>query len=59
MKPTYELKQDTHPTDKKKSYYIRESYPACYLTDNMSKSEINKIAKAFRQLGYTVIDRTK
>ena len=55
---TYELTEDTNATDKKK-YYIRSAYPSCYRTDNMMKRETNNVAKALRQLGYTVIDLTK
>jgi len=59
---TYELWKDT-VTDEaiktNKKYYIRASKPLCYLTDNMTKREANKVAKSMRQLGFTVIDMVK
>lgn len=58
---TYEIRLDKI-TDMAKAgnkYYIRTAYPRKYLTDNMTYREIQKVAKSMRQLGYTVIDRTK
>lgn len=54
---TYEIKADKMAG--KNAFYIREVFPATFLTDNMGKREINKIAKALRQLGHTVIDTIK
>lgn len=63
---TYELKEDTniqplHSKDANyaKRFYIRTGFPLSYLTDNMTKREANKVAKSLRQLGFTVIDKTK
>lgn len=53
---TYELKEDLNDHNK---FYIRSAFPLCYITDNMTKREINKIAKSMRQLGFVVIDKTK
>lgn len=56
---TYYIKFDATTINPKAPYYIRTGFPLAYLTDNMTKREINKIAKAMRQLGFTVIDQTK
>ena len=53
----YEIKTDKLAG--KNQHYIRETFPSCYLTDNMGKREINRIAKTLRQLGHTVVDKTK
>lgn len=63
-KPVYEVKIDRqyakeNGLGKNQVYYIRESYPGCFLTDNMTYREAQKFAKSMRQLGFTVIDRTK
>ena len=42
-----------------KKFYIRAAKPLCFITDNMTKREANKLAKSMRQLGLTVIDETK
>ena len=52
---TYYIKRDTF-TNK---FYIRAGFPLCYITDNMGKQEVNRVAKCMRQLGFTVIDITK
>ena len=60
MEKQYSIRKDTvTAADPKAQYYIRENAPACFLTDNMGKREVNKLAKHLRQLGFTVTDTTK
>lgn len=52
---TYYIKKDENTG----LFYIRAGFPLTYITDNTGKREINRIAKAMRQLGFTVVDMTK
>lgn len=57
---TYEMRIDNVTNAVKNvNVYIRAGYPRTYITDNMTKREANKVAKSMRQLGFTVIDKTK
>lgn len=63
VKPVFEFKIDnsasTIPSKTGKKYYVRQAYPSCFITDNMTYKEAQKVIKSMRQLGFTVIDRTK
>lgn len=60
---TYEIRIDDSASVKisktNQKYYIRAGFPRKYITDNMTYREVQKVTKSMRQLGYTVIDRTK
>lgn len=61
MERIYELRLDTvtHEAKTNKKYYIRTEKPLCFLTDNMTYREAQKLVKNMRQLGITVVDKTK
>ncbi|HBG49465.1 MAG TPA: hypothetical protein DDW90_08200 [Cyanobacteria bacterium UBA9971] len=55
---TYEILTDETLAVKDK-YYIRTKYPFCYCTDRMTKKQVENVAKSMRNLGFTVIGKTK
>ena len=56
---TYELKKDESSGLAAKRFYIRAGFPLSFITDNMTYNQAQKTARSMRQLGFTVIDKTR